>query len=318
MNYYVAPKAWGYKSDGGAFSEDVFQGNTPACAVYSQYNILKEYGYEGTPESLIQEATENGWYDPAGGTPFEHIGKLLESHGVPCNVYFGANENNLINELAQGKKVIVTVDSSELWKMGDSLGDGNPLVEWMKDLFSDGSDHALVVSGIDTSDVNNPQVILTDSGTGQNAVAYPLDKFVDAWSDNGCAMIVPNEAPSPEFGLARLENFDFDLGHLASVGNLSYEEWLAENFEGQGMLDDFEVLPVDDYESLFECLNQYWEDTPYVVVGSDYDTTPAEVSVPDANMENFVTDETFVCDSNFPDADCVDVASKDAESSFSE
>lgn len=59
----------------------------------------------------------------------------------------------------QGHKVIVGVDSGELWD--------NKLLGWWNDFFhGDTPDHALVVAGIDMADPNNPMVILTDPGTG--------------------------------------------------------------------------------------------------------------------------------------------------------
>ena len=52
----------------------------------------------------------------------------------------------------------------------------------------------------------------------------PLDLFMDAWKDGKCTMWVPQDPPSPEFNLDRLENFDWDSGHIANVGNMSYDE----------------------------------------------------------------------------------------------
>jgi hypothetical protein len=206
MNYYIAPKEWGMPTDGGAFSYEVFQGDQPACAVYSQYNVLRDYGYTGTPEDLIKEATEYGWYDPANGTSLENLGKLLESHGVPCDLYVNANRYNLFEELAKGKRVIVTVDSGELWADGKMT----KLGELLEDILPDGADHALVVSGLDTSDPDNVKVILTDSGSGQNAVEYPVAEFEDAWRDGGCTMVVPREPPP--FDNPALVNLIQDVG----------------------------------------------------------------------------------------------------------
>lgn len=254
MDYYVAPTQWGYETDGGGFSYDVFQGEQPACAVYSQYNVLKDYGYDGTPEDLIEEATRNGWYDPENGTSPENIGKLLESHGVPCNMYVNANQFNLMDELAHGKRVIVTVDSGELWADGKL----SKLGEMLEDFLPNGADHALVVSGFDTSDPDNVKVILTDSGSGQNAVSYPLEQFKDAWKDGHCTMIVPRDPPPQELALPELANFDYALGHVANMGDVSYEEWVSDNIPDDQELGDFTLLDVGNGENWEECVQQYY------------------------------------------------------------
>ena len=59
-------------------------------------------------------------------------------------MFTDANKYNLIDALAQGKKVIVSVDSGELWHKDSEI---------FEDLFKgERADHALVVCGIDTSD----------------------------------------------------------------------------------------------------------------------------------------------------------------------
>lgn len=257
MDYYVAPTQWGTETDGGKFSYEVFQGEQPACAIYSQYNVLKDYGYTGSPEDLIQEATDKQWYDPENGTSLENIGKLLEAHGVPCDMYINANQFNLMNELAQGKRVIVTVDSGELWA-DNGL---SKLGELLQDILPGRADHALVVSGLDTSDPDNIKVILTDSGSGQAAVSYPIEQFEDAWRDGHCTMVVPKFPPPQELELPALANFDYMSGHIANIGEMSYDEWVADNnIEGQN-LDDFLKLEVSAGEDWEDCVQEYYCDS---------------------------------------------------------
>lgn len=62
--------------------------------------------------------------------------------------------------------MIIGVDSGELW-------DQNPLLEKLEDHFSiQGADHAVVVSGIDTSNPSDVHVIISNPGTGE-AVVLP-------------------------------------------------------------------------------------------------------------------------------------------------
>ena len=237
MNLYVAPETWGETSQGDVFDPNVFQGMENSCAIHSQYQILKDFGYTGSVNELKQEALDSGWYDPERGTNLCDVGKLLESHGVACDMYVNSNAFNLANELAQGKRVIVSVDSGELW--GDS-----PFQEMMEDIMgSSGADHAVVVSGLDMSDPDNPMVVITDSGTGHAAMSYPLDQFTDAWRDGNCTMWVTHDAPPSELCPA-MENFDYALGHVANIGSSSYDDWWSQAKELMVNAADFMKVAV--------------------------------------------------------------------------
>ena len=300
MDIYVAPTQVGIETDGGMFNPSVFQGNDNSCAIHSQYHVLKDYGYTGTVEDLKAEAEANGWYDPATGTSPENVGKLLEAHGVPCNVYVNANEYNLISELAQGKRVIVGLDSGEIWE-----GEG-VLQDFWEKITGGGADHAVVVSGINTADPDNIKVVLTDSGAGHAAIEYPLDQFMDAWKDGECTMWVPRDPPKPEFNLDRLVNFDWGLGHIANVGNISYEELLS-------MQDSFELIDVSEEEAWWEEIIEYYESG--ISDGSLYVTEVADsfVSLPQEAIYA-TSDSSFGNDLN-PDEtmlDTSDVSSTDA------
>ena len=300
MNIYVAPTNVGLETDGGMFNPSVFQGNENSCAIHSQYHVLRDYGYTGTVEDLKAEAEANGWYDPATGTSPENVGKLLEAHGVPCNVYVNANEYNLISELAQGKRVIVGLDSGEIWE-----GEG-ALQDFWEKITGGGADHAVVVSGINTADPDNIKVVLTDSGAGHAAIEYPLDQFMDAWKDGECTMWVPQDPPKPEFNLERLVNFDWGLGHIANVGNVSYEELLS-------IQDSFELIDVSEEEAWWEEIIEYYESG--ISDGSLYVTEVAD-SFASLSQESIyaTSDNSFGNDFN-PDEtmlDTSDVSSADA------
>src|SRR5699024_2268032 len=122
----------------------------------------------------------------------------------------------LVNELAQGHKVIVGLDSDELWH-NDSISD--KLKNLYDDIFSNEyGDHALIVAGIDTSDPNNIQIIVTDPGSGEEGKPYPLEQFMDAWSDANCYMVSTN-IPVPEV-VSGMQNFNYELGHIESVAGM--------------------------------------------------------------------------------------------------
>lgn len=206
---------WGTPSDGGVFSPEVQQhGNS--CVWNAQYQVMKDYGFTGTADDLVTAAYEQGLYDPVNGTSAQYMSTALEAFGVKCDVYDNGNVYDLLSAVVEGKKVIVSVDSNELWadtKFGR-------IVEWIKDLFpaAHGANHALVVSGFDNSDPSNPTIVLTDTGSGQAAVGYPVKKFVDAWQDGNCHMIIPQEPPPAALEYSGFDRPDF---HFMSV-----QEWV--------------------------------------------------------------------------------------------
>jgi len=154
------------------------------CAVVSQQMILEQFGIEASETQLVYEATSGGFLTSAGSST-EDIGRLLESHGVSTHQSFGVE--GMLSDLAQGHKVIVAVDSGELW--------GN---DWtLEDRFSgEAADHALVVNGLDLSDPDNPLAVLNDPGHPNGAgVRVPLGEFLDAWNDSGQFYVATDDAP---------------------------------------------------------------------------------------------------------------------------
>lgn len=213
-----APKVVGLPGTDGS-SPFVQQQYDDTCAIRSQELILRDFGVQVSEDSLRNEATAYGWYSPGEGTPAGYIGGLLENHGVPVHQFENANIFTLSNELAQGHKVIIGVDSGELWDKG--------ALEGIEDFFGvQGADHALIVSGIDTTDPENIKVVITDPGSGDIAKAYPMDQFLDAWKDSNCFMVATdNPAPAWSHGMS---NFNYETGHLDSIGDLSYAEFLEK------------------------------------------------------------------------------------------
>jgi hypothetical protein len=208
----------GLPPEGDLTSMTVNQGYPDTCAIRSQEIILRDFGIDVPQEQLMQEAAEHGWYTSGGGTPESDVGKLLELHGVGVTRYENANVYNLVSDLSAGKRIIVGVDSGELWNPGED--------EKMEDeILGPRPDHALIVAGVDTTDPDNVTVVLTDPGTGHVAKEYPLAQFMDAWQDSGCEMICTN-APAPVTAPG-MANFDYELGHLP-VGDMAYSDWAGQ------------------------------------------------------------------------------------------
>jgi len=150
------------------------------CAIMSQKMILSQFGIELSEAQLVYEATSGGFLTSDGTSP-EDMGRLLEAHGVSTHQAFGLE--NLLIDLASGHKVIVAVNSGELWGK-----------DWFLDVH--GADHALVVNGLDLSDPSNPQAVLNDPGHPNGAgMRVPLDQFLDAWDDSGQFYVATDDAP---------------------------------------------------------------------------------------------------------------------------
>jgi hypothetical protein len=192
------------------------------CAIRCQEFVLEEFtGQHFDENALVNEAEQNGWYKPGEGTRMEDVGNLLELHGIAVNRYREANIFNLASELAQGHKVIIGVDSDDLWQ--------NPVLNPIQDQLNlQGADHAVVVSGIDTSDPSMPHVMVSDPGTGQAIASYPMDQFLNAWKESGFYMVATQE-PVPSH-LPEMANFDYEAGHipnvsLPDVGEITYDQF---------------------------------------------------------------------------------------------
>ncbi len=215
------PRIFGQPPAGDLVDAEIYQHYNDTCAIRSQQIIMRDFGIDISQEELMEEAWANGWYTPSNGTPADDVGKLLEVHNIPVSRYDNANVYQLVNELASGKRIIVGVDSGELTE--------SSILRSIEDMiFGQQPDHALIVAGIDTTDIDNVQVVLTDPGTGHVAKAYPLDQFLDAWADSGNMMVVTDDpAPASAPGM---ENFDYDTGRV-EVHNDAFQDWLDHIFD---------------------------------------------------------------------------------------
>jgi hypothetical protein len=171
----------------GTDTPDWVHQTTPfTCDVVSQEMILHEFGINASEAQLTYDAASHGWLTDHGTSP-QDMAQLLELHGVHTHTQYNGSLDALTSELAQGHKVIVAVDSGELWNSNLPLFD----------LFhSRGADHAIVVTGLDMSDPGHPKVFVNDPGDPHGAgKPYPLDQFLEAWSGSGNMYVATNAAP---------------------------------------------------------------------------------------------------------------------------
>lgn len=183
------------------------------CAVQAQRGIIEAFTGQPVSEAqLVYDATVNGWLTDGGMSPHD-AGNLLELHGIPCHAKTGANVEELMAELAQGHKVIVGIDSGEVWRTDFPL----------EDFFERSADHAIWVTGVDMTDPSHPHVIVNDSGDPSGAgKAYDLALFKDAWQDSGFFYVATDAAPS-NIGMLAASGFDSDKGAFAELA-----DWLAD------------------------------------------------------------------------------------------
>jgi hypothetical protein len=188
------------------------------CAVMAQRGIIEAFTGESVSEAqLVYEATVNGWLTDSGMSPWE-VGKLMEIHGISCHVQGSATIEDLMSELAQGHKVIVGVDSGELWNQ-------DPFFE---DFFQQAADHAIWVTGVDMSDPAHPKVIINDSGDPDGAgKAYDLSQFLDAWQDSGFHYVATDYAPPDYVQIAN--GFDPATGMFSNM--VSYLSSIHNDFK---------------------------------------------------------------------------------------
>lgn len=159
-----------------------YQGQTGRCALYSQKFVIEELtGEEIDIEELADLAESHGWFSEDSGTPTLNMDKVLDHFGIDSDTSFHNSIDDLRDALAHDHKVIVSVDSGEIWYGEDDS------------IFTPGesADHAVEVIGIDYSDPDHPMVILNDSGSPDGCgEMVPIDTFADAWEDGANQMIV--------------------------------------------------------------------------------------------------------------------------------
>jgi hypothetical protein len=192
------------------------QQQTPfTCAVVSQEMILNAFGIEVSEAELIYEATSRGWLTENGTSP-EDVGELLELYGIGTHTGEAGGVESLIEELRRGHKVIVGVDSGELLNQ-----------EWaIEDLFPwDGADHAVMVTGLDMNNPDNPMVILNDPGHSEGAgMEVPWHQFVNAWNDSGQTYIATDDAP-PDLNAHSLWGANFNYATDGTGQYMDDEFW---------------------------------------------------------------------------------------------
>lgn len=254
-----------------------------SCALRSQQIVLRDFGIDIPFKDLERLAKENGVYSD-DGTYMIDVGKVLDLAGVDMHQVIGSNMYDLTNELAQGHRVIVGVDANELW-YNDSLTD--KLKNWFDDVTGhQGGNHALIVAGVEVNpkDPSDVRVILTDPGSGDLRIEYPMKQFMDAWKDTNCFMAATdNPAPyqyDPVTGKEVPSNFVIEQHFNDFVAEHSYQ--LSPDMinipEGyQPMYSEhLDVVGEDSYEDFKEHYEEFVEQREMFSTESNIDSENEE------------------------------------------
>lgn len=231
---------------GSGYNPYVQQAYDDTCAIRSQQIIMRDYGVDISEHDLKDIALEHGWYSPKGGTLASNVGNLLDLAGIDCHQSTNNTVYDLVSELSKGHRVIVGVDSGELWSktfIGKSL-------EKVEDMIGmSHADHALIVAGVDVN-ANNPKdikIVLTDPGTGDLRVEYKMKDFMDAWKDSKCFM-VSTEKAAP---------FQFDPVTGREVPSGFHSEYSHNDFvQDNGYVLSPEAITIpEDYETSYSAID---------------------------------------------------------------
>jgi hypothetical protein len=138
------------------------------------------------PGEVATTAYEHGWL---GGQPGAWTGMndeggvaLLEHYGIDAHIESGGTLEKLEEYKAEGRDVILSVDSDFIWYGKETDGKVAP-------------DHALVFGGVDETR-DPPMVILEDPGNPYGrAEEISAQDFLEAWQAGDNTMIVTDSTP---------------------------------------------------------------------------------------------------------------------------
>ena len=271
------------------FDYNIFQGHDPICAIRCQEMIMRDYGIQIPKDELTQFAIDKGWYH-GHGTKEKDVGNLLEVCNIGTHTQHCDSVYDLINELKDGHRVIVAVDSHELW-----AEPGSQEYEFYRNLTH--ADHALIVTSVNIDPVHpeNSTVVLTDPGNG-SIMEYDFERFAHSWKDSNCFMMATDE-PAPyqynaETKCMEVSNFatDFTLQEFPFHNEFS-DIWKVDEIGYVPYYGEGHLVNITDDLSYDDFINSYTADS-----FSDLDESFNMADVGDTLSKVDFTDAEIVTD----------------------
>ena len=215
------------------------------CAVLSERGVIEAYtGYPVSESELVYHATANGWLTEGGMSPL-NVGKLLDMYDIPNHSVDNASMEDIMSELAQGRRVIVGVNADQLYEPDSQTGK----------FIAQAADHAVWVTGVDIRDPDNPQVIINDSGTPDGAgKIYDLNQFTDAWKSSDFFYVATLEAPTGyELSAGTFDSAKGEIPELVEYYDNKFGDFEDKFHQGANInLDEEQVNYADISSTLTE------------------------------------------------------------------
>ncbi|MCK9301943.1 MAG: carboxypeptidase-like regulatory domain-containing protein [Bacteroidales bacterium] len=199
-----------------------------SCAIQAQQIILQDYGINISLPELTKIARENGWFVDNIGSPMDYVGELLNYFDISAVQMRNANIYHLMNELGQGHKIIVGVDTNDLeqseqWRQFDNVMSGKE------------ANHVLVVAGIDTTNPDDVKVTLTDPTNSKVHCTYPAKQFMDAWEESGYFMVATTKPAPLAYNPVSMQHFDYQKGSVEKFADLAFDE-IVKRLKDNGLI----------------------------------------------------------------------------------
>lgn len=286
------------------FDPNIYQGYSNTCAIRSQEIILRDYGIMIPQEELMQYAEHKGWFNPdpeEGGTDPRCAGNLIDDCGIKTIRKYDADIFDIIGELRAGHRVMVGVDSKELWLRNEPnvikrlfqnvVNHGKDLIQDVNDI--EGATHALIVAGVrvNPSDPSDIHVTIIDPGTGEMCVEYTFKEFENAWEDSHHYMVATTIPAPYQYNSEThlMEPSGFYTDYIPSIQEIPYE--LTNTFK----------LSESYYDSFDEYNPVYSEDSP-IEYSSGENQLDEQPDSGDSNENKGIDDSSFISEDNNSDS----------------
>ena len=185
LNYHAAGNNNSGQEQHAHSGECKFCKRDYTCAIKVQQLVLAEFDIIIPEKQLLEEARMEGWYVEGQGMLLEHVGKSLNKRGIKTERIINATLQDLEQACKAGRKVIVAVDSGELWCSGPE----EQKREEQEDLVEEIPDHVALVVEIEKEGESIVGISIQDPVVFEEVKTVAPEIFVNAWQDSDFFMI---------------------------------------------------------------------------------------------------------------------------------